>query len=246
MFVRFLSGCETARLTHLSLELGAGGGLTGLALALGLQRSGKRLPDPLLVTDLPILLPLQAQNIALNGLSSDVIKSYSLPWGSPLPADLPLAYRRPDMILAADCVYFEPAFPLLMETLKELMNVQEGEDEGAREPVCWFSMKKRRKADMRFIAALRKSFAVRELEVEREGEEEKNVHLWVSCALLMSRAHIKLGTRSGEKAGNGRPSHAGLGLYRHSSSSMTCADSCRKCSCEQCRGRARRLSIVHR
>lgn len=34
----------------------------------------------------------------------------------PLPTDIP----RPDVILAADCVYFEPAFPLLVETLDDL------------------------------------------------------------------------------------------------------------------------------
>lgn len=108
-------------LTKSSLELGAGGGLTGLALALALQRSRTTLPNPLLITDLPILLSLQEQNIALNGLDEDIIKSHALPWGSPLPLDLPQAYRRPDIILAADCVYFEPAFPLLVETLSALV-----------------------------------------------------------------------------------------------------------------------------
>ena len=32
------------------------------------------------------------------------------------PPDIP----RPDVILAADCVYFEPAFPLLAKTLADL------------------------------------------------------------------------------------------------------------------------------
>lgn len=36
--------------------------------------------------------------------------------GEPLPDDIP----RPDLILAADCVYFEPAFPLLVQTLSDL------------------------------------------------------------------------------------------------------------------------------
>jgi hypothetical protein len=36
--------------------------------------------------------------------------------GSPLPLDIP----RPNLILAADCVYFEPAFPLLVQTLSDL------------------------------------------------------------------------------------------------------------------------------
>jgi predicted nicotinamide N-methyase len=36
--------------------------------------------------------------------------------GSPLSTDIP----RLDLILAADCVYFEPAFPLLVQTLSDL------------------------------------------------------------------------------------------------------------------------------
>lgn len=36
--------------------------------------------------------------------------------GEPLPDNIP----RPDLILAADCVYYEPAFPLLVQTLSDL------------------------------------------------------------------------------------------------------------------------------
>jgi protein N-lysine methyltransferase METTL21A len=41
---------------------------------------------------------------------------YSLFRGTDLPPDIP----RPDVILAADCVYFEPGFPLLAKTLADL------------------------------------------------------------------------------------------------------------------------------
>ena len=75
---------------------------------------------------------------------------------------------KPDVILAADCVYFEPAFPLLMETLMELMG---------DETVCWFCMKKRRRADMRFVKKLRRSFRVEDVAFEKRSEEEKNVML---------------------------------------------------------------------
>lgn len=37
--------------------------------------------------------------------------------GESIPSCLP---SKPDIILAADCVYFEPAFPLLVQTLAEL------------------------------------------------------------------------------------------------------------------------------
>ena len=145
------------------VEIGAGGGLVGLALALALSRSSYRLDRPLLITDLPVLIPLQEKNISLNALGPETISSLPLPWGSPLPAGLPDEYRRPDVILAADCVYFEPSFPSLMETLTELMGPG---------TVCWFCMKKRRKADMRFVAALKKAFSVGEVDVEQDTDEK--------------------------------------------------------------------------
>ncbi|MCJ1404988.1 hypothetical protein MMC11_008214 [Xylographa trunciseda] len=171
------------------LELGAGGGLVGLAIALALRQSPQPADTstttnpPLLITDLPILLPLQTSNIALNALGTPSILSLPLPWGSPLPPDLPDPYRSPDIILVADCVYYEPAFPLLLETLGDLLGQDEGPGEGKvhdgdvtllsgereareqwREPVCYFCMKKRRKADMRFVAALKRAFEVVEVE----------------------------------------------------------------------------------
>ena len=152
-----------------------------LALALALSRpdpsSSTSFNPPLLITDLPQLLQLQAQNIMLNNLSPLSIMSAAFPWGSPISSTVPVQYTRPDVILAADCVYFEPAFPLLLETLKELMNAN-GSSEEVKDSVCWFSMKKRRKADMRFVASLKKAFTVREVEVKRE-EGEEGVYLYV-------------------------------------------------------------------
>jgi hypothetical protein len=66
---------------------------------------------------------------------------------------------KPDIILAADCVYFEPAFPLLMQTLQDLLAL-----------VPWttvfFCFMKRRRADMQFLKAARKLFTVTEIEDE--------------------------------------------------------------------------------
>ncbi|MCJ1389245.1 hypothetical protein MMC18_002101 [Xylographa bjoerkii] len=172
------------------LELGAGGGLVGLAIALALSQSpqpantSKPANPPVLITDLPILLPLQASNIALNAIPASTILSVPLPWGSPLPVDLPAAYRCPDIILAADCVYYEPAFPLLLETLGELLEQSEAwknsdspEAEESRGSVCYFCMKKRRKADMRFVASLKRAFEVVELE-KGVVDGEKGVFLY--------------------------------------------------------------------
>ena len=80
------------------------------------------------------LLSIMNRNIRLNGLEGSVAVA-ELNWlvisllakdskrgpeirsrGSPIPANIP----RPDIILAADCVYFEPAFPLLVQILSDL------------------------------------------------------------------------------------------------------------------------------
>lgn len=60
-------------------------------------------------------------------------------------------------MLAADCVYFEPAFPLLLQTLGDLL---------ALEPSCvvYFCFMKRRRADMQFLKNARRQFAVAEVE----------------------------------------------------------------------------------
>lgn len=85
-------------------------------------------------------------------------------WSSPsIPEQLP---SHPDIILAADCVYFEPAFPLLVHTLCQLAPL--GED---REILfCW---KKRRKADSRFFKMLHKHFKQEAVEDDRPGERAK-------------------------------------------------------------------------
>ena len=93
---------------------------------------------------------LMKQNIVLNDLESKVSATI-YDWGAPTPSGLP---RHPDVILAADCVYFEPAFPLLQETLKDLI----GDN-----TVCYFCFKKRRRADLQFVKAVRKMFDVREV-----------------------------------------------------------------------------------
>jgi hypothetical protein len=66
---------------------------------------------------------------------------------------------KPDIILAADCVYFEPAFPLLLQTLQDLLTL-------VPDAVVFFCFKKRRRADMQFLKAARKAFTVTEIEDE--------------------------------------------------------------------------------
>lgn len=56
--------------------------------------------------------------------------------GEPLPTDIPPF----DLILAADCVYFEPAFPLLVQTLDQLAT--------RGDPEILFCYRKRRKVSV--------------------------------------------------------------------------------------------------
>ncbi|KAI2627397.1 putative methyltransferase-domain-containing protein [Hypomontagnella submonticulosa] len=130
------------------LELGAGGGLVGLAVA-----KGCLVENPLIITDQEEMYSLMEHNISLNGLESKA-KAAILNWGEPLPQDI--AAIKPDVILAADCVYFEPAFPLLLATLSDLLRL-------CPSATIYFCFKKRRRADMQFLKKAQKMFRVAEV-----------------------------------------------------------------------------------
>lgn len=97
------------------------------------------------------MLPLLTKNISLNPLLSSVIPSV-LSWGSHIPPSIP---PHPDILLAADCVYLEPAFPLLLATMEDLIG---------EETVCYFCFKKRRRADLGFMKMAKKVFVIRAVE----------------------------------------------------------------------------------
>ncbi|KAE9377974.1 hypothetical protein N431DRAFT_500704 [Stipitochalara longipes BDJ] len=146
------------------LELGAGGGLVGLAVAMGC-----RIEHPIYVTDQENMFELMGKNISLNGLESRV-KAFVLNWGEALPAEI--LKEKPDVILAADCVYFEPAFPLLLSTLTDLLNL-------CKEAVIYFCFKKRRRADMQFMKSAKKIFVVEEIKDEdRETFSREGLFLY--------------------------------------------------------------------
>lgn len=66
----------------------------------------------LYITDQEPMIALMKGNTKLNELN---VKVELLNWGETLPTFIS---RTPvDIVLAADCVYFEPAFPLLEQTL---------------------------------------------------------------------------------------------------------------------------------
>lgn len=70
----------------------------------------------------------------------------------------------------ADCVYFEPAFPLLQKTLSDLI----GPD-----TVCYFCFKKRRRADMHFMKAAKKMFDIQDVadDPDRDVYARENITL---------------------------------------------------------------------
>ncbi|TGJ82249.1 hypothetical protein E0Z10_g6529 [Xylaria hypoxylon] len=134
------------------LELGAGGGLVGLAVARGCDLGENH--APFYITDQMEMFSLMRHNIALNKLEGKV-EPMLLNWGEPLPAEI--VANPPDVILAADCVYFEPAFPLLQTTLIDLLSVRP-------EAVIYFCFMKRRRADMQFLKQARRRFCVTEID----------------------------------------------------------------------------------
>ncbi|KAF6845197.1 hypothetical protein CMUS01_00297 [Colletotrichum musicola] len=131
------------------LELGAGGGLVGLAVALGCELQ----QTPLYLTDQGEMFELMGRNTKLNNLE-DQVKPMILNWGEPLPQEV--VDFKPNVILAADCVYFEPAFPLLLETLSNLLTLEP-------DATIYFCFKKRRRADMQFLKKAQKAFQVTEI-----------------------------------------------------------------------------------
>lgn len=95
--------------------------------------------------------------------------------------------QKPDVILAAECVYFEPAFPLLMQTLKDLFELNE-------DAVVYFCFKKRRRADMQFVKAAKKAFVVEEI-----FDEDRPVFQRESLFLFTFRKRATGGTTTSKK-----------------------------------------------
>jgi hypothetical protein len=126
------------------------------------------------------MLDLMRHNIEHNGLLGRV-EAHVYDWGEPRPATIP---HKIDVILAADCVYFEPAFPLLLKTLQDVI----GPDS-----ICYFCFKKRRRADLHFVKALKKAFVVSEV----EDDPDKDIYKRESIHLSAIRQVWKLLTRPG-------------------------------------------------
>jgi len=135
------------------------------------------------------MFELMERNIKLNELQ-DHVKAIIYDWGTSTPPDLP---TKPDVVLAADCVYFEPAFPLLQQTLKDLL----GEN-----TICYFCFKKRRRADLQFIKTAKKMFEVKEVEDDPDKGKysRENIYLFVVHILIpiVFNANAKIGLKFGK------------------------------------------------
>jgi len=122
------------------VELGSGTGLIGFLVAkLGIGCTTW-------ITDQIPMLPLMAENAQLNPDMIDECHVAELNWGEPLPSDVPV---HPDVILLADCVYREEAFQPLVDTLVAMSKPT---------TEILFCYHKRRRADKRFFAMMRRHF----------------------------------------------------------------------------------------
>lgn len=85
------------------------------------------------ITDMEAMMGMIRKNVELNEMEGKV-EELLLDWAEPVPEVL--KDREVDVVIAADCVYFEPAFPLLEKTLVELVG---------EKTVVYFCFKKRRR-----------------------------------------------------------------------------------------------------
>lgn len=105
--------------------------------------------------------------------------------GEPLPQQV--VELKPTVVLAADCVYFEPAFPLLLQTLTDLLALSP-----PKECTVYFCFKKRRRADMQFLKKAQKMFSVVEVpDQDRPVFSRQNLFLY---AITSKEEAIKVTT----------------------------------------------------
>lgn len=102
------------------LELGAGTGYVGIALAKLLRR-----PCQVYITDLEQVVPLIKENVELSNIPSDAAEVIveRLHWGNKGDADRLLKEGRFDLVVVSDCVYFPELFGMLQSTLLDVCDM---------------------------------------------------------------------------------------------------------------------------
>lgn len=154
------------------IELGSGTGLVGY-LVHALCLSNTRI----LVTDQDVMLPLMRENLLLNFPSPSssssqftstntdtggLVEVAELDWDTaPGPK---FTSPQPDVLLLADCVYLESAFQPLIDTMAAL---------STKDTEILFCYQKRRKADRRFFAMLKKGFVFEDVADDDEERREE-------------------------------------------------------------------------
>ncbi|WWC92091.1 uncharacterized protein L201_007045 [Kwoniella dendrophila CBS 6074] len=177
-YIAYRHGIDPSHLRNKKiLELGSGTGLVGIVAGM-LEPTSE-----IWVTDQSILLDLMEINTELNIPTNQQGKRNvhvsELNWGDDLSLNQ-IPIKDIDIILAADCVYFEPAFPLLVKTLYDLAPI-------GKEIEILFCWKKRRKADKRFFAMLKKHFNQFIIEDDKPGEKEIYNRQGVSLVKLVRK-----------------------------------------------------------
>jgi len=137
------------------LELGAGTGITGIALAL----AGARV----MLTDLPHILPLTRENVTANLRPIHAAMVAEHRWGSDATPLLQLCGGYPDIIAAADCIYETQFHGALLSTLQQCMGSHSQ---------AFFSYRNRTAKEQTFAAtAAAHGFAVETVPTEQLAED---------------------------------------------------------------------------
>ncbi|CAB4252797.1 similar to Saccharomyces cerevisiae YNL024C Putative protein of unknown function with seven beta-strand methyltransferase motif [Maudiozyma barnettii] len=149
-----LLGASLPKGGHISkvLELGSGTGVVGLCVSLLAQQHHLSTDTHISITDIGGLVPLMQSNIDVNDVNGNT-NATELLWGEPLFKE----YRDIDLVLAADCVYLEEAFPLLERTLLDLTDQEDSQ------PIVLMAYRRRRKADRKFFQRIKHNFDVIEV-----------------------------------------------------------------------------------
>ncbi|KAI8976196.1 cyclic nucleotide-binding-like protein [Pilobolus umbonatus] len=103
------------------LELGAGTGYVGIALAQVLKK-----PCHITITDLVQVVPLIKDNVCayLNHQEQSIVSVDRCHWGNKSDARKLLEAGRFDLVVVSDCVYFPELFSMLMETLLDVCDAE--------------------------------------------------------------------------------------------------------------------------
>jgi len=155
------------------LELGSGTGAVGIYVAHLLSRSDQ--PKLVTVTDMEDMMGVLRANVEMARPPSGTVKveAINLHWGEPLATSI--IAHPPTLLLLADCVYYEPAFPLLVQTLQDLINLHSHPEDID----ILFCYKKRRKADKKFFKLAQKVLSWSEVDDDPFREQYKRDSLYL-------------------------------------------------------------------